>query len=89
MSARILIATAIVIASAGAAFAQTAAPNAAGTATTTTRQTHETGAGTTGGNAPASSVGGAISGSDAMNRATANEAQGLSPKPSRQAPDRK
>lgn len=89
MFTKMFIATVIVVTSAGVPFAQTAAPNAAGTATTTTRQTHETGAGTSGGNTPASSVGGGIIGSDTVNGATANEAQGLSPKPSHHSPDRR
>lgn len=87
MFTKIFIAAAVVVASSDVLFAQTAAPNAAGTATMTTRPTKDTGAGTSGGNRPASSVGGAISGSDSMDGATASEAQGLSPKPSHQAPD--
>ncbi|MDP4025597.1 hypothetical protein Q8W71_23460 [Methylobacterium sp. NEAU 140] len=48
-----------------AAQAQTAAPDAAGTAGMTTRRAPDSGPGTPGANPPAASVGGAIGGRDA------------------------
>ncbi len=81
MFAKICIAAVIVAAGSGVALAETAAPNAAGTATMTTRQTPDTGAGASGGSTPASSVGGGIIGSDAVHGTGAHEAKGLSPEP--------
>lgn len=83
MSAKVFVAAVIVAAGPGLALAETAAPNAAGTATMTTRQTPDTGAGAPSGSTPASSVGGGIIGSDAVHGTGAHEAKGLSPEPSR------
>lgn len=79
MFAKVLTAAVVVIAGSGSARAEPAAPNAAGTATMTTRQSPDTGAGASGGKAPASSVGGGIIGSDAVQAKGSNEAKGLSP----------
>lgn len=89
MFAKVFTAAVICAAGTGFALAETAAPNAAGTATMTTRQTPDTGAGASGGSTPASSVGGGISGSDAVHGKGTHEAKGLSPQPSRTAPEKK
>ena len=89
MLAKVFVAAVIVAAGSGLALAETAAPNAAGTATMTTRQTPDTGAGATTGNPPASSVGGGIIGSDAVQGTGAHEAKGLSPETSRVPPGKK
>lgn len=75
-------AAAILVALPGIALAETAAPDAAGTATMTTKRTPESGAGTSAGSRPASSVGGGIIGSDAVHGTGAHEAKGLTPTPS-------
>lgn len=83
MVARLLTAAVLIAAGSGLALAQTAAPNAAGTATRTTQQSPDIGAGASNGNPPASSVGGGIIGSDAVHGTGAHEAKGLSPEPPR------
>ncbi|MCJ2069108.1 hypothetical protein MKK75_09890 [Methylobacterium sp. J-030] len=89
MFAKILTAAALIVAGTGLARAETAAPNAAGTATMTTRQPPSSGAGAPSGNPPASSVGGGIIGSDAVHGTGAHEAKGLSPEPSQALPRKK
>ena len=89
MFAKVFIAAVVIAAGSGLALAETAAPNAAGTASMTTRQTPDTGAGASGGSAPASSVGGGIIGSDAVHGTDAHEAKGLSPEPSRPSSGKK
>lgn len=89
MFAKVLTAAVLVVAGTGVACAEGAAPNAAGTATTTTRQAPSSGAGALIGNPPASSVGGGVIGSDAVHGTDANEARGLSPEPSRTSPGKK
>ncbi|MGU3479070.1 hypothetical protein [Methylobacterium sp. D48H] len=79
MLARVLTAAALVVVATDLARAETAAPNAAGTATMTTRKAPSSGAGAPTGNPPASSVGGGIIGSDAVHGTGAHEAKGLSP----------
>jgi hypothetical protein len=88
MFAKVLTAAALVAAGTGLARAETAAPNAAGTATMTTRPAPSSGAGAQGGNPPASSVGGGIIGSAAGHGTGAHEAKGVSPAPSRAASGR-
>lgn len=82
MLAKIVTAAILVAAAPGLAHAETAAPNAAGTATMTTRRTPDSGAGAAGASPPASSVGGGIAGSDAVQGTGAHTAQGVSPRPS-------
>lgn len=89
MFAKVFIASVIIVAGSDLALAETAATSAAGTATMTTRQTPDTGAGASGGSAPASSVGGGIIGSDAVHGTGAHEAKGLSPEPSRSSSGKK
>jgi len=89
MFAKAFVAAVIGAAGTGIALAENAAPNAAGTATMTTRQAPSSGAGASSGNPPTSSVGGGISGSDAVHGTGANEAKGLSPEPSRTSPGKK
>lgn len=89
MFAKVFTAAALVVVGTGIALAETAAPNAAGTATMTTRQTPSSGAGAPSGNPPASSVGGGIIGSDAVHGTGAHEAKGLSPEPSRSSRGKK
>ncbi|MCJ2090092.1 hypothetical protein MKK88_29510 [Methylobacterium sp. E-005] len=89
MVAKVITVAALVVGGTGIALAETAAPNAAGTATMTTRQTPVSGAGARSGNPPASSVGGGIIGSDAVHGPGAHEAKGLSPEPARAAPGTK
>lgn len=83
MFARVFVAAVIGAVGSGLAHAETGAPNAAGTATTTTRQTLDIGAGASDGSIPASSVGGGIIGSEAVHGTGAHEAKGLSPESSR------
>lgn len=81
MLAQIVTAAVLIAAGSGIARAETAAPNAAGTATMTTRQAPDSGAGAAGASPPAASVGGGITGSDAVHGPGVHEAKGLSPKP--------
>ncbi len=85
MIAKVFVAAVLVVAASGIALA--ASPDAAGTATMTTRQTPDSGAGTSK-NPPASSVGGGIIGSDAVHGKGDHEASGLSPQPSRPSPEK-
>ena len=87
MFAKVFFAAMIAAAGAGPALAETAAPDAAGTATT--RHAPDTGAGTSGESTPASSVGGGIIGSDAVHGTGPHEAKGLSPETSRVPPAKK
>jgi hypothetical protein len=88
MFAKVLTAAVLVVAGTGLARTETNAPNAAGTATMTTRQAQSSGVGAQSGNPPASSVGSGIIGSDAVHGTGAHKAKGLSPEPSRVSPEK-